>query len=269
MFITITFPAKNPPDLGELRPIQNIQCNDVVPVPQNPCKLKVEKGHSTYWQEIPVSCGNFIYSNKIILNNSLLIGTIPAAIKNLQKVTLLDLSSNSLSGRILLEIGSITTSLTISLDLSSNKSTKILVTEKQEKRYHGQEHLESKLNSTRRLRLHLSSPATTASQSLFLTTSPVCFIDLEWDYRRPRLLCSLQIGHSGVQEATYFYPNDFHPPHTSAEADLKYAFILGQALIINYLMPLLSTYFTSIIVKTLRRKEDENYTNTLQGKQKS
>ncbi|KAI3738947.1 hypothetical protein L2E82_29245 [Cichorium intybus] len=49
--------------------------------------------------------------------------------------------------------------------------------------------------------------------------SPICFIDLEWDDRRSRLLCSLQIGHSGFQEATYFYPNDFHPPHTSTGAD--------------------------------------------------
>ncbi|KAL0366474.1 UNVERIFIED_CONTAM: putative LRR receptor-like serine/threonine-protein kinase [Sesamum radiatum] len=87
----------------------------------------LNRGIATQCSKMSVSCevkawreSTFSYLNKLILNNNLLTGAIPKSIRNLQKITLLDLSFNSFSGPIPPEIGYLT-SLTISLDLKANR----------------------------------------------------------------------------------------------------------------------------------------------------
>ncbi|KAL0392287.1 UNVERIFIED_CONTAM: putative LRR receptor-like serine/threonine-protein kinase [Sesamum radiatum] len=77
----------------------------------------LNRGIATQCSKMSVSCELL---DKLILNNNLLTGAIPKSIRNLQKITLLDLSFNSFSGPIPPEIGYLT-SLTISLDLKANR----------------------------------------------------------------------------------------------------------------------------------------------------
>ncbi|KAL0352485.1 UNVERIFIED_CONTAM: putative LRR receptor-like serine/threonine-protein kinase [Sesamum calycinum] len=74
---------------------------------------------------LPSEIANITVLELLDVHNNYITGDIPSqeipkSIRNLQKITLLDLSFNSLSGQIPPEIGSLT-SLTISLDVSSNR----------------------------------------------------------------------------------------------------------------------------------------------------